>query len=141
MTLAPPLPQFLLLVALGFFLGLAFEDFHAHSNQKRPGGIRTFPLLALTGALLYRLDSTNLLPLSAGLLVLGAWLTSYYWRRIDEIDTDGLPNVGLMAPICNVLAYLLGPVALAEPPWVAIGATVAGVLFLTSRVRPPRRSE
>ena len=31
-----------------------------------------------------------------------------------------------MVPICNVLAYLLGPVALAEPPWVAVGATVAG---------------
>ena len=44
-----------------------------------------------------------------------------------------MPNVGLMVPICNVLAYLLGPVALAEPPWVAIGATVAAVLFLTAR--------
>ena len=38
-----------------------------------------------------------------------------------------------MVPICNVLAYLLGPVALAEPPWVAIGATVAAVLLLTAR--------
>jgi uncharacterized membrane protein (DUF4010 family) len=32
-----------------------------------------------------------------------------------------------------VLAYLLGPVALAEPPWVAVGATVAAVLLLTAR--------
>jgi uncharacterized membrane protein (DUF4010 family) len=38
-----------------------------------------------------------------------------------------------MVPICNVLAYLLGPIALAEPPWVAIGTTVVAVLLLTAR--------
>jgi len=133
MTVAPPILRLLLLVALGFFLGLAFEEFHARTNQKRPGGIRTFPLLALTGALLFRLDPTNFLPFSAGLLALSAWLTCYYWQHLGETDQEGFPNVGLMVPICNVLAYLLGPVALAEPPWVAVGITVAAVLFLTSR--------
>jgi len=133
MPTTPPIPRLLLLVALGFFLGLAFEEFHARANQKRPGGIRTFPLLALTGALLYLLDPTRFIPLSVGLLALSAWLTSYYWRHLEEIDAEGMPNVGLMVPICNVLAYLLGPVALAEPPWVVIGATVAGVLLLTAR--------
>jgi len=133
MTMAPPILRFLLLVALGFFLGLAFEEFHARANQKRPGGIRTFPLLAVVGAILYRLDPAHLLPLCAGLLALSGWLTCYYWRHIGEIDPDGFPNVGLMVPICNVLAFLLGPVAIAEPPWVAVGATAAGVLFLTAR--------
>jgi hypothetical protein len=125
MTVAPPIPRLLLLVAPGFFLGLAFEEFHARANQKRPGGIRTFPLLALTGALLFLLDPTNLLPFSAGLLALSAWLTCYYWRHLDEIGQDGLPNVGLMVPICNVLAYLPGPVAL------------AGVLFRFGPGRQP----
>ena len=133
MTTAPPILQLLLLVALGFFLGLAFEEFHVRSHQKRPGGIRTFPLLALLGALLYRLDPTYFIPFSVGLLALSAWLTCYYWQHLGETDAEGFPNVGLMVPTCNVLAYLLGPVTLAEPPWVAIGATVAGVLFLTSR--------
>ncbi len=133
MTMAPPIPRMLLLVALGFFLGLAFEEFHAHAHQKRPGGIRSFPLLAVVGALLWRLDPAHLIPLSTGLLALSAWLTCYYWRHLGETDAEGFPNVGLMVPICNVLAYLLGPVALAEPPWVAIGATVAAVLFLTAR--------
>jgi uncharacterized membrane protein (DUF4010 family) len=124
---------FLLLLGLGFFFGLAFEEFYARANQKRPGGIRTFPLLALTGALLYRLDPTHLVPLSAGLLALSGWLGCYYWRHVGETDAEGFPNVGLMVPLCNVLAYLLGPVALAEPPWVAVGATVAAVLLLTAR--------
>ena len=132
MATAPPILRLLLLVALGFFLGFAFEDFHARAHQKRPGGIRSFPLLALTGALLYRLDPAHFIPLSVGLLALSAWLTCYYWRHLHEIDPEGFPNVGLMVPICNVLAFLLGPVGLAEPPWVAIGTTVAAVLFLTS---------
>jgi uncharacterized membrane protein (DUF4010 family) len=129
----PPIVGLLLLLALGFFFGLAFEEFHARAGQKRPGGVRSFPLLALTGALLYRLDPAHLVPLSAGLLALSAWLTCYYWQHLGETDAEGFPNVGLMVPICNVLAYLLGPVALAEPPWVAVGATVAGVLLLTAR--------
>src|SRR5207244_7919492 len=50
-------------------------------------------------------------------------------------DPEGRPNVGLMVPICNVLAYLLGPVAIAAPPWVAIGVAVTAVLLLTARER------
>jgi uncharacterized membrane protein (DUF4010 family) len=133
MTTATPVAGFLLLLGLGFFFGLAFEEFNAQGHQARPGGVRSFPLLALAGALLYRLDTIHLLPVTAGLLVLGAWLTSYYWRHIAEIDPEGQPNVGLMTAICNVLAYLLGPIAFSEPPWVAIGVTVVAVLLLTAR--------
>ena len=134
-TMLPPIAGFLLLLGLGLFFGLAFEEFHAQGGQARPGGVRTFPLLALAGALLYRLDPTGFLPLSVGLLVLGGWLAVYYWRHVEEIDAEGRPNVGLVVPVCNVLAYLLGPVALAEPPWVPIGVTVAAVLLLTGRER------
>jgi uncharacterized membrane protein (DUF4010 family) len=133
MTTNAPAAGFLLLLGLGFFFGLAFEEFNAQGGQARPGGVRSFPLLALAGALLYRLDTVRLLPVTAGLLVLGTWLTCYYWRHLGEIDPEGQRNVGLMTAICNVLAYLLGPVAFAEPPWVAIGVTVAAVLLLTAR--------
>ncbi len=135
MTIDTPQARFLLLLGLGFFFGLAFEEFYLSVKQTRPGGIRTFPMLALVGALLYRLDPARLLPLSVGLLVLGGWLACYYWRHVGEIDVEGRPNVGLIVPLCNVLAYLIGPVALAEPPWVAVGTTVAGVLLLTARDR------
>ena len=135
MAALSPISGFLLLLGLGFFFGLAFEEFHAQAGQARPGGMRTFPLLALGGGLLYRLDTTHLLPLSVGLLILGAWLTCYYWRHVEEIDPEGRPNVGLMVPVCNVLAYLLGPIALAEPPWMSIGVAVAAVLLLTARER------
>ena len=133
MSIDTPIARFLLLLGLSFFFGLAFEEFHSRDKQPRPGGVRSFPLLALAGALLYRLDTRQLLPMSVGLLVLGIWLACFYWRHLGETDEQGVTGVGLMAPICNVLAYLLGPVALTEPPWVAVGATVAAVLFLTAR--------
>ena len=75
MTINTPIAGFLLLLGLGFFFGLAFEEFNAQSRQARPGGVRSFPLLALSGALLYRLDTVGLLPLTAGLVILGVWLT------------------------------------------------------------------
>jgi len=47
MAVGLPIDSFLLLLGLGFFFGLAFEEFHAQGGQARPGGVRTFPLLTL----------------------------------------------------------------------------------------------
>lgn len=131
----PLVTNFALLLGLSFFFGLAFEDFYARAGESRPGGIRTFPLLALTGGALYRLDTERLLPLVAGLVILGAWLIVYYHNRIRSAGAEGMLHGELMVPVCNVLAYLLGPVSLSEPAWLAVGITVAAVLLLTGRER------
>ena len=129
------------LLALGFFFGLAFEEYFARSQIKPPGGVRTFPLLALAGAILYALEPQNGLLLLAGLATLGAWLTVYYHKRltarsgrVDDADnSDRRLDAGIMAPVCNILAFLLGPIALAEPLWVAVTVAVAAVLFTGAR--------
>ena len=81
MSFATSLPLFTnlaFLLGLSLFFGLAFEEFYAHQGRSQPGGVRTFPLLALAGAMLYLLDATHLIPVSVGVLVLGAWLYAYY---------------------------------------------------------------
>jgi uncharacterized membrane protein (DUF4010 family) len=133
MISTPSLTSVVLLLALSLFLGLAFEDFFARTNTKRPGGIRTFPLLAVTGGVLYIFDQTHFIPFTAGLLMLGAWLAIFYRRHVREQDEEGEPNVGLVVLVVNIQAYLLGAIALALPPWVAVGTTVAAVLLLTGR--------
>ena len=137
MITAPSPTSIALLLGLSFFLGLAFEDFFAHTDERRPGGIRTFPMLALAGGMLYLIDTVHFLPFTAGLLVLGAWLVVYYRAHVGEhVAADqgaGEPNAGLVIPLLNVLAYLLGAVALALPPWIAVTTTVASVLLLTGR--------
>lgn len=133
MVTAPSPAGIALLLGLSFFLGLAFEDFFARSKQRRPGGIRTFPMHAISGGVLYLLDPVHFVPFTAGLLVLGAWLIVYYRAHVSEHDEEGEPNVGLVVPILNLHAYLLGAVALALPAWVAVTITVAAVLLLTGR--------
>jgi uncharacterized membrane protein (DUF4010 family) len=133
MNAAPSSMNFALLLGLSFFLGLAFEGFFAQAPTKRPGGIRTFPMLALAGGMLYLFDPVHFVPFTGGLLVVGAWLTIFYFQHIRERDEQGEPNVGIVVLLLNVHAFLLGAVSLALPNWVAVGSTVAAVLLLTGR--------
>jgi len=133
MLTAPSPAGIALLLGLSFFLGLAFEGFFAPSTRRRPGGIRTFPMLALAGGVLYLLDPNRFVPFTAGLLVLGAWLIVYYRAYVGTPDEQGEPNVGIVVPVLNIHAYALGAVALALPPWVAVTMTVVAVLLLTGR--------
>ena len=135
MISAPSPASFALLLGLSFFLGLAYEDFFSRDNSRRPGGIRTFPLLALGGGALYLFDPVRLIPFTGGLLVLGAWLYVYYQQHVNEKDEEGEPNVGLVVPVLNVKAYVLGAIALALPHWVAVATTVTAVLLLTGRTQ------
>jgi len=135
MSATPLYERLGLLLGLSFFLGLAFEEFFAQGGAKPPGGIRTFPLLALTGGILYLFDPVHFIPYTGGLLVLGAWLVVFYREHIRERDEQGKPNLGLMVLVLNVHAYLLGAITLAFPNWVAVGTTVAAVLLLTGRER------
>jgi uncharacterized membrane protein (DUF4010 family) len=136
MITTPSPAHIALLLGLSFFLGLAFEEYFAHTDERRPGGIRSFPMLALVGGVLYLFDPVHLLPLTGGLLMLGAWLLVYYLAHVHEHKTQSdEPSVGLVVPLLNVLAYLLGAVSLALDPWVAVTMTVASVLLLTGRER------
>lgn len=134
-----------LVLALGFFFGLAFEEYFAHTRAKPPGGVRTFPLLSLAGALLYALQPQSGLLFLGGLVSLNLWLAVYYWHRLDAQRHGEMPSrspgdddridAGIMAPVCNVIALLIGPIALAAPIWVPIAVAVTAVLFSGARER------
>jgi uncharacterized membrane protein (DUF4010 family) len=116
-----------LLLALAFFLGLAFEEIYKLDERTIPGGIRTFPLIALASAMLYLIDPHRALAFTGGLLALGAWLFAFL--RLEQ------PPPTLMIPASNLLVYALGPIALTQPPWVAVAVTVASVLVIGTRER------
>lgn len=122
--------RFALLLGLSLFFGFAFEGFYADTLPRRPGGVRTFPLLALAGGSLYLLEPSNGAAFIAGLVVLGVWIYTYVRRQTKNADaTEGL----LIVPVCNLLAYLLGPIALTQPLWLAIAVAVVAVLLLSGR--------
>ena len=90
-------------------------------------------MLALAGGVLYLLDPTHFVPFTAGLVILGAWLVIYYRAYVGAVDEQGEPPAGIVVLILNMHAYLLGAVALALPPWIAVTMTVVSVLLLTGR--------
>lgn len=135
MIQAPSPVNVALLLGLSFFLGLAYEDFFGQTNTARPGGVRTFPMLALAGGALYLFDPARLVPFTGGLLVLGGWLFLYYQRHLREPAETTESNASLVVPVLNVQAYLLGAITLALPHWIAVATTVAAVLLLTGRAQ------
>jgi uncharacterized membrane protein (DUF4010 family) len=118
-----------LLLALAFFLGLAFEEVYKRNETAVPGGVRTFPLVALGGALLYLVEPHHAFAYCVGLLALAAWISIFL--RVDR-SQPGTSRT-LVIPATNLLVYAIGPVALTEPVWVSIGATVAAVLLVGRR--------
>ncbi len=118
-----------LLLGLSLFFGFAFEGFYSEQLPHRPGGVRSFPLLALAGGGLYLLEPRYAAAFIAGLLVVGAWLYAFVCHELEAEQPEGM----YMVPVCNLLAYALGPIALTQPLWVGVTLAVAAVLLLGGR--------
>ncbi len=120
--------RFALLIGLSLFFGFAFEEFFEGELPRHPGGVRTFPLLAIAGAALFLLEPRYGIAFSAGLLVVGSWIFAYVRH---ELGDPALHDEGtLIVPISNVLAYALGAVTITQPFWLSVGVAVAAVLLL-----------
>ncbi len=121
--------RFALLLGLSLFFGFAFEGFYA-GEPRRPGGVRTFPLLALAGGGLYLLEPHYGAAFIAGLFVIAAWTYVYLQTAFAK---EGAQEPGFVVPLCNLLAYLLGPLALTQPLWIPVTIAVAAVLLIGSK--------
>ncbi len=119
-----------LAIGLAVFLGLTFEEVYKSEQRLVPGGIRSFPMLAMAGAVLMLIEPSYALGVIAGLPVVALWLYAYM-RAAPPSPTAS----SMMIPATNLLAYVIGPVALVQPPWVAVAVTVAAVLLLSTRER------
>ena len=116
-----------LALALALFLGLAFEEVYKSEQRSIPGGIRSFPMLALAGAMLSLIETSHALAFVAGLLAIALWLHAF--TRTPQHSSDAS---SMMIPASNLLAYAIGPIALAQPvrfgaigPFAAATATSA----------------
>jgi len=127
----PPLllaGRLLVAVGLAVFMGLAFEEVYKTEERSIPGGIRTFPMLAMCGAMLYLIEPAHGAAFIAGLIALAVWLHAYLSKAPLTSDAPTF-----MVPASNLLAYTNGAIALLEPPWVAVALTVTAVLLLGAR--------
>ena len=104
-----------LALGLAVFLGLAFEETYKRKEREIPGGIRTFPMLAMSGAMLYLIEPRFALAFIVGLFALAIWLHAHL-----HTAPPGGSAAHMMIPASNLLAYLIGPVALTQSPWVLL---------------------
>jgi uncharacterized membrane protein (DUF4010 family) len=117
-----------LALALALFIGLAFEEIYKREDRSSPGGIRSFPMLTTAGATLYLVEPRYALAFLGGLFVLGLWMQAYLR------EAPARPNAtSLMIPGSALVAYVLGPIALTQQPWMVVAVAVSAALLLSTR--------
>ena len=82
-------------------------------------------MLAVSSAMLYLIEPQHALAFIAGLLALALWLHAYLRNA-----PGGSNSTSLMIPVSNLLAYLIGPIALTQPPWMVVAVSVTAVILL-----------
>ena len=99
---------FLIALAAGALIGLEREQARVLDKKPSIGGVRTFPLIALAGALSALLAHTmGVWPILGALLVVGAFLgVSYY----QEWGKEAAP--GITTQVAALITFLLGALAL-----------------------------
>ncbi len=134
---------FLVSLAAGSLIGLEREQSRALGKKPRLGGVRTFPLLALSGALSALLAHTmGMWPILGALLVVGTFLAVGHYR---ETGRDIGP--GVTTEVAALITFLLGVLALVPGLPLATGqryllivASAAVVMALLSFKAPLHRA-
>ena len=62
--------------------------------------------------------------------MLGGWTYVYLQNAFAK---EGAEEPGFVVPLCNLLAYVLGPVALTQALWIPVTTAVAAVLLMGSK--------
>jgi uncharacterized membrane protein (DUF4010 family) len=134
-----PLGDFLRLgVALlvGFLIGLDRERAEARKHVDLFAGVRTFPLIALAGALpSLAVEAWGIAPLIAALAAFAALLGVAYYR------STAAGNVGATTEVAALVTFLLGALAGRGELVLAAGVGIAVALLLNAKPRLERFSQ
>lgn len=123
-----PLDAVKILVALflSFLIGLEREEHKAAAEHYAFGGVRTYPLIGLTGYTIALLSGSQILPLMIGFAVVGSFLLLSYWRKLS-VDAE---TAGVTSEVSGLATFLVGALAWYGHFWIATTLTVASLLLL-----------
>ncbi len=128
--LPPEAAKIALVLFLSFLIGLEREEHKAAGVAYSFGGIRTFPLIGLIGYSLALVAGAQLLLLSIGFLVVGAFLLLSYWRKLTSVAVNGTPIPGVTTEMSGLATFLVGALIYYEHFWVATTLAVASLILL-----------
>ena len=126
LTFEDTLLSFLVALAAGALIGLERQQDTSVEQRRGIGGVRTFPLIALAGALsMFLAQALGLWILVGSLLILGGLLMVSYQKEFRQKD-----HPGLTTPIAALITFLLG--ALALMPNLVMDTTHRYLLLIAS---------
>ncbi len=123
--LPPEAAKILLVLFLSFLIGLEREEHKQAAGSYSFGGVRTFPLIGLIGYSIALLSGAQLLPVTFGFLVIGAFLLLSYWHKLSCEQAAGVTT-----EMSGLATYLVGALIFYDHLWIATTLSVASLLFL-----------
>jgi len=123
-VLPPEGVKMLLTLFLSFLIGLEREEHYALERRYSFGGVRTFPLIGLIGYGLGLLSGTQLLPLTAGFVVIGSFL----WLSYQHKFVGGA--AGVTTEMSALATYVVGALVARDQLWVATTLAILSILLL-----------
>jgi uncharacterized membrane protein (DUF4010 family) len=120
--------KIVLVLFLGFLIGLEREEHKANATHYSFGGVRTFPLIALLGYAIALLAGPQLLPEILGFFVVGGFLMLSYWHKVSTQPAADMP--GITSELSGLVTYLVGSLIFHNYFWIATTLTVASLLLL-----------
>lgn len=117
--------KILLTLFLCFLIGLEREEHRAAGQRYGFGGVRTFPLIGLIGYALALLSGTQLLPLTFGFGVIGAFLWLSYRHKLETYN-----EAGVTTEVSGLVTYVIGALVSRNELWIATTIAVISMLLL-----------
>lgn len=126
LTLLPPdALKLALVLGLSLLLGFEREEQKAESGVYRFGGVRTFPLLGLTGYALALLGGDRPLLPAAGLLVVGGLMFLSYRHKLSAAGAAGVTT-----EVSGLTIYVVGALLCRGYIWVSCALVIVSLLLL-----------
>lgn len=130
---------FLIALGAGALIGLQRQQSRGEEKGPGVGGVRTFPLIALAGALSAFIAQTlGVWPILGAMLIVGAFLAVSYYQ-----DWSRSPVPGITTQVAALIAFLLGVLALVPDLPLSAGdrylliVAVAGVVMALLSFKEP----
>jgi uncharacterized membrane protein (DUF4010 family) len=117
--------RIILALFLSFLLGLEREEHKPEHGSYVFGGVRTFPLIGLTGYALALISGSSLVPVATGFAVIGAFLCISYWNKLQKTESPGVTT-----EISGLTTYVIGALCAHDQFWIATTLAVISLLLL-----------
>jgi len=120
--------KIILTLFLCFLIGLEREEHRVVAGEGRRysfGGVRAFPLIGLVGYAMSLLSGNQLLPVTVGFAVIGAFLWLSYRHKLETTATPGVTT-----ELSGLATYVIGALVARDQFWIATTLAILSMLLL-----------